>query len=245
MRTGIISKKIGMSEMYNAEGHVIPVTLLTISDCEVIKVLDKKNNGYTALQIGAQNAKVKNVTKPLKGHFARSKVVPKKVSKEFRVTEECVIPVGTKISAEHFVEGQYIDAHSRSIGKGFAGVMKRWNFGGMRASHGVSISHRAHGSTGQNQDPGRVAKGKKMAGHLGDKNVTVQNLQIVLVDKENQLIAVKGAIPGSKNSIVFVTDAVKKALPSSVPYPTYIPVNDKADDICVIDSAQEEAKNES
>jgi large subunit ribosomal protein L3 len=221
MRTGLITRKIGMSVVYSKEGLVVPVTLLKLSDCEVVSIKNKEKNGYDAVEIGFENAKLKNVTKPLKGHFAKNKVTPKKITKEFRVAEDAVMPVGTKLLVQHFVEGQFVDAQATSIGKGFAGAMKRWNFGGMRASHGVSISHRAHGSTGQNQDPGKVAKGKKMAGHMGDKQITVQNLKVVLIDEEEQLIAVKGAIPGSKNSYVVLKDAIKKSLPANAPYPTF------------------------
>jgi len=222
MRTGLIAKKVGMSVVYNKEGVVIPVTLLHVDNCEVVSVKNKEKDGYVSLQLGFEDAKPKNTTKPLKGHFAKSKVKPKKVLKEFRVTEDNLVNAGTKLYAEHFVEGQFVDVQGTSVGKGFAGVMKRWNFGGMRASHGVSITHRAHGSTGQRQDPGRVAKGKKMAGHLGDEKVSIQNLQIVMIDSEDQLIAVKGAVPGSKNSYVFIKDAVKRGLPVNAPYPTFV-----------------------
>ena len=235
MRTGMITKKVGMSVIYNKEGVVIPVTLLRVEDCEVVSTRTSEVNGYTAVQLGYKNAKPKNVTKPLKGHYAKTNVKPKKVMKEFRVSEDCIIEPGTRLEANHFVEGQFVDVQANSIGKGFAGVMKRWNFGGMRASHGVSITHRAHGSTGQRQDPGRVAKGKKMAGHLGDEKVTIQNLKVVFIDADEQLIAVKGAVPGSKGSYVYIQDAVKRALPSNAPYPTFKRVK--------IDESEKDSKN--
>jgi large subunit ribosomal protein L3 len=222
MRTGLIAKKVGMTVVYNKEGVVIPVTLLHVDNCEVVSVKNKEKDGYVSLQLGLSDAKPKNTTKPLQGHFAKNKVKPKMILKEFRVTEDNLVDTGTKLLAQHFVEGQFVDVQGTSVGKGFAGVMKRWNFGGMRASHGVSITHRAHGSTGQRQDPGRVAKGKKMAGHLGDEKVSIQNLQVIKIDTEDQLIAVKGAVPGSKNGYVFIKDAVKRGLPVNAPYPTYV-----------------------
>lgn len=222
MRAGVIAEKVGMSAIFLKSGERVPVTLLKISDCEVVQVKNIEQDGYLAVQVGAKNAKVKNVTKPLKGHFSKYKVEPKSHMKEFRVSNDCLLASGTQITASHFVEGQYIDVQGKSIGKGTAGVMKRYGFAGLRASHGVSISHRSGGSTGQCQDPGRVPKGKKMAGHMGDKFRTTQNLKIVLIDHENNLIAVKGAVPGSKGSYLYVRDSIKKALPSNAPYPTFV-----------------------
>jgi len=219
MRTGLIAKKLGMSRIFEADGTHVPVTVLKVDDLAVVAVKTNEKDGYTAVQLGTGAVKAKNVTKPLKGHFAKAKVAPKKKLAEFRVSEDCLLSVGNELSADHFVAGQYVDVCGTSIGKGFAGVMKRHNFAGLEASHGVSISHRAHGSTGQRQDPGKVFKGKKMAGHLGNERVTVQNLKVVSVDANRGLIMVKGGVPGSENAWVRITDAVKKPATVALPMP--------------------------
>lgn len=236
MRTGLIAKKLGMSRIFAADGAHVPVTVLEVSGLEVVDVRTTERDGYTAVQLGAGSVKTKNVSKPLKGHFAKAKVEPKKKLAEFRVSEDCLLSVGDKLSVEHFVPGQFVDVCGTSIGKGFAGVMKRHNFAGLEASHGVSISHRAHGSTGQRQDPGKVFKGKKMAGHMGDERVTVQNLKVVAVDADKGLIMVKGGVPGSEKGWVYVTDAVKKVSSVQLPMPAGLlkkvdePVAVKADE---------------
>lgn len=222
VRTGLIAKKIGMSTIYQEDGSVVPVTLLEIEDQYVTAVRTKEKDGYNAVQISCGDIKVKNVTKPLKGHFEKAKVVPRRKSVEFVVSEDAILELGSKIMPDHFVRGQFIDVTGITIGKGFAGVMARWNFRGLEATHGVSISHRSHGSTGQCQDPGKVFKGKKMAGHLGESRVTIQNLQIFDVDLENSLLIVKGAVPGNSGSYVLVKDAVKKKTSVSLPYPASI-----------------------
>jgi len=218
MRTGLIAKKLGMSRIFEANGVHVPVTVLSVDNLMVVDVKTQERDGYTAVQLGTGVVKAKNVSKALKGHFAKANVEPKKKLGEFRVSEDCQLSIGNELSVEHFVPGQYVDVCSTSIGKGFAGVMKRHNFAGMEASHGVSLTHRSHGSTGQRQDPGRVFKGKKMAGHMGNERVTVQNLKVVAVDVNRGLIMVKGAVPGSENAWVRVTDAVKR--PSTVVLPT-------------------------
>ena len=197
----------------------VPVTVLSVDGLQVVNVKTAEKDGYNAVQLGTGAIKAKNVTKPMKGYFAKAKVEPKKKLSEFRVSEDCLLSVGDELSVEHFVAGQYVDVCATSIGKGFAGVMKRHNFAGLEASHGVSISHRSHGSTGQRQDPGKVFKGKKMAGHLGAERVTVQNLKVVAIDAVRGLIMVKGGVPGSENTWVRVTDAVKKPANASVPMP--------------------------
>ncbi len=222
MRTGIIAKKIGMTRIFADNGEHIPVSVLQVQDCQVVAVKTLEKDGYTAVQLGSGKAKVKNVTKPLRGHFAKTKVEPKMTLKEFRVSQDCLLEAGSMLTAAHFVKGQMVDVAGTSIGKGFAGVMKRWNFRGLEASHGVSVSHRSHGSTGQCQDPGRVFKGKKMAGHLGDESITVQNLEIVEIDEAKGLIMIRGGVPGAKNGWVFVKDAVKCKLPENAPLPAGI-----------------------
>ena len=219
MRTGLIAKKLGMSRIFEADGTHVPVTVLSVENLQVVDVRTQERDGYTAVQLGTGAVKAKNVSKALKGHFAKAKVEPKKKLGEFRVSEDCLLKVGDELSADHFVAGQYVDVCSTSIGKGFAGVMKRHNFAGLEASHGVSISHRAHGSTGQRQDPGKVFKGKKMAGHMGDERVTVQNLRVVAVDGAKGLIMVKGGVPGGENAWVRVTDALKKSAKVQLPLP--------------------------
>lgn len=222
MRSGLIAQKVGMTRVFTPEGVHVPVTVLKVEGNQVVAHRTEENDGYTAIQIGFDDAKVKNVTKPLRGHFAKANVEPKKKLVEFRVEADGLVAVGSELSADHFVAGQYVDVTGTSIGKGFAGAMKRHNFRGLEATHGVSISHRSHGSTGQCQDPGRVFKGKKMAGHLGAERVTTQNLTIVSVDAERGLLLVKGSVPGSKGGYVLVRDAVKKAAPEGVPFPAAV-----------------------
>jgi len=219
MRTGLIAEKVGMTRIFDAEGTHVPVTVLKVDHCQVVQVRTAERDGYTAVQLGVGKAKVKNVTKPMRGHFAKAKVEPKRKLVEFRVSADALVEVGAELSAAHFLSGQFVDVTGTSIGKGFAGVMKRHNFGGLRASHGVSVSHRSHGSTGNRQDPGRTFPGKKMAGHLGDVRVTTQNLKIVSVDAERGLIMVKGAVPGADGGYVLVSDAKKRAAPKDVPFP--------------------------
>ena len=236
MRTGIIAKKLGMSRIFEADGTHVPVTVLSVDGLKVVDVRTMERDGYTAVQLGTGAVKVKNVSKALKGHFAKANVEPKKKLGEFRVSEDCLLSVGDELSVEHFVVGQYVDVCSTSIGKGFAGVMKRHNFAGLEASHGVSISHRSHGSTGQRQDPGKVFKGKKMAGHMGDERVTVQNLRVVAIDAEKGLIMVKGGVPGAENAWVRVTDALKKTAKVQLPMPAGLkkvdePVAVKAEEV--------------
>ncbi|GBR19955.1 50S ribosomal protein L3 [Gluconobacter japonicus] len=222
MRTGLIAKKLGMTRLFKEDGTHVPVTVLHLDEVQVVDARTNERDGYTAVQLGLGNAKVKNVTKANRGHFARTKVEPKNTLVEFRVAEDALLEAGTKLSANHFVVGQKVDVTGQSKGKGFAGVMKRHNFAGLEASHGVSISHRSHGSTGQRQDPGKVFKGKKMAGHMGDVRVTTLNLEVAAVDEERNLIMVRGAIPGAKNSVVLIRDAIKKARHADAPYPAAV-----------------------
>jgi large subunit ribosomal protein L3 len=219
MRTGLIAQKLGMSRLFSEDGEHIPVTVLQMDEVRVVDVKTMEKNGYTAVQLGYGKAKVKNVSKALRGHFARAKVEPSKKLVEFRVDEKNLLEIGQELAANHFVDGQFVDVTGTSVGKGFAGAMKRWNFAGMEASHGVSISHRAHGSTGQRQDPGKVFKGKKMAGHMGARRVTKQNLEIVKTDVDQGLIFVRGSLPGSADGYVLVKDAVKRAIPAEAPKP--------------------------
>ena len=219
MRSGVIAQKMGMTRVFTETGEHVPVTVLRLGNCQVVAHRTKDKNGYVALQLGAGSRKVKNVIKAERGHFAVAKVEPKRKVAEFRVSEDGVIPVGAEITADHFVVGQFVDVTGTSIGKGFAGPMKRWNFGGLRASHGVSISHRSHGSTGGRQDPGKTFKNKKMAGHLGVDRVTTLNLKVVQTDVARGLILVEGAVPGAKGGWITVRDAVKKALPKEAPQP--------------------------
>ena len=219
MRSGIIAKKVGMTRLFMEDGKQIPVTVLHLDNLQVVAQRTADKDGYTAVQLGAGAAKAKRTSKAMRGHYAAAKVEPKRKLAEFRVSEDGLIDVGAEISAEHFLEGQKVDVSGTSIGKGFAGAMKRHNFGGLRASHGVSISHRSHGSTGQCQDPGKVFKGKKMAGHMGAARVTTQNLQVVRTDADRGLIMVKGAVPGSKGGWVTVKDAVKKPFPENAILP--------------------------
>ena len=219
MRSGVIAQKVGMSRVFTETGEHVPVTVLRLNNCQVIGHRTKDKNGYVALQLGSGTRKVKNVTKAERGHFAVAKVEPKRRVAEFRVAEGELIPVGAEITADHFVVGQFVDVTGTSIGKGFAGGMKRWNFHGLRASHGVSISHRSIGSTGGRQDPGKTFKNKKMPGHMGVDRVTTLNLKVVQTDVERGLILVEGAVPGAKGGWIMVRDAVKKKLPGDVPMP--------------------------
>ncbi|MGJ8623884.1 MAG: 50S ribosomal protein L3 [Yoonia sp.] len=219
LRTGLIAKKVGMTRLFMEDGKQIPVTVLALENLQVVAQRTPETNGYTAVQLGAGNAKAKRTSKAMRGHFAAAKVEPKRKVAEFRVAPENMINVGETLTANHYFEGQYVDVCGTSIGKGFAGAMKRHNFGGLRATHGVSVSHRSHGSTGQCQDPGKVFKGKKMAGHMGSARVTTQNLQVVKTDADRGVIMVKGAVPGSKGGWVTIKDAVKKPTPENVIYP--------------------------
>ena len=219
MRTGVIAKKVGMTRLFQEDGRHVPVTVLALEVNQVVSVRTAERDGYVALQIGAGEAKQKNVAKPQREHFAKAQVPLKARLVEFRVADDAVLEVGSTIAASHFVPGQLVDVAGHTQGKGFAGAMKRWGFGGMRATHGVSISHRAHGSTGNRQDPGRVFKNKKMAGHMGDRERTQQNLEIVRVDDERGLIFVKGSVPGSKNTWLTVSDSVKVSRHADAPYP--------------------------
>jgi large subunit ribosomal protein L3 len=222
MRTGVIAKKMGMTRLFQDDGRHVPVTVLALEGCQVIGQRTEETDGYTALQVGAGTAKAKNVAKPQRVAFGKAEVEPKAKVIEFRVEADGLVDVGTEISADHFVPGQMVDVSGVTQGKGFAGAMKRWGFGGMRATHGVSISHRAHGSTGNRQDPGRVFKNKKMAGHMGARNRTQQNLEIVRTDAERGLLFVKGSVPGSKGSWLFVRDAVKLDRHADAPFPTAV-----------------------
>lgn len=219
MRTGLIAKKLGMTRLFKEDGTHVPVTVLYLDEVQVVDARTNDRDGYTALQLGYGKAKVKNVTKPNRGHFARVKVEPKQKLVEFRVSEDALVEAGSRLTAAHFVVGQKVDVTGTSKGKGFAGGMKRWNFRGLEATHGVSISHRSHGSTGNRQDPGRTFKNKKMAGHLGAERVTTQNLEVAAVDVEKNLIMIKGAVPGAKNGFVLLRDAIKKARHADAPFP--------------------------
>lgn len=219
MRTGLIAQKLGMTRVFDATGKHVPVTILKVDNCQVVAVQTKEKNGYSAVQLGAGSRRTSNVAKPQRGHFAKAKVEPKAKVAEFRVSEENLLEVGAELSVEHFVPGQFVDVSGVTIGKGYQGVMKRWNFAGLRATHGVSVSHRSPGSTGQRQSPGRVFKNKKMAGQMGNRNRTMPNLRVVEVVPEQGLILVEGAVIGHKNSWVLVKDAVKKTLPKEAPKP--------------------------
>lgn len=219
LRSGIIAKKIGMTRLFLDDGKQVPVTVLQLDKLQVVAQRTSDKHGYTAVQLGAGTAKAKRTSKAMRGHFAVAKVEPKRKVAEFRVDPDNLIGVGEEITADHYFAGQFVDVCGTSIGKGFAGAMKRHNFGGLRATHGVSISHRSHGSTGQCQDPGKVFKGKKMAGHMGAVRVTTQNLQVVKTDADRGLIMIKGAVPGAKGGWVTVKDAVKKPFPDNAPLP--------------------------
>ncbi|WP_416355763.1 50S ribosomal protein L3 [Aureimonas phyllosphaerae] len=219
MRSGLIAQKVGMTRIYNDAGEHVPVTVLKVENLQVVGQRTQDKNGYTAVQLGVGTAKVKNTSKAMRGVFAQAAVEPKRKMAEFRVSDDNLIDVGAEITADHFVAGQLVDVTGTSIGKGFAGVMKRHNFGGLRATHGVSVSHRSHGSTGQRQDPGKVFKNKKMAGHMGQTRVTTQNLEVVRTDAEKGLLLIRGAVPGSKGGWILVRDAVKAKLPENAPKP--------------------------
>ncbi|HEU4838871.1 MAG TPA: 50S ribosomal protein L3 [Micavibrio sp.] len=219
MRTGVIARKEGMTRIFTADGQQVPVTVLKIDNCQVVGVREKDKHGYVAVQLGAGNAKVNRTSKAMRGVFAASKVEPKQKMAEFRLEDAAGLEVGAEISAAHYVEGQFVDVQGITVGKGFAGSMKRWNFSGHRASHGNSVTHRAHGSTGQRQDPGKVFKGKKMAGHLGTETVTTQNLVVAGIDLEDNLVLIKGSVPGPDNAWVIITDAVKKPAHKDAPVP--------------------------
>ena len=241
MRTGVIAQKMGMMRLFSENGQHLPVTVLQMKGCQVVAQKTEETDGYTALQLGAGERKPKNVTKPLRGHFAKAKVTPRQRVAEFRIDPENMVEVGAEISADHFVSGQRIDVTGTSIGKGFSGAMKRHNFGGLRASHGVSISHRSHGSTGQCQDPGRVFKGKKMAGQYGNKQITTLNLEVVKTDEERGLLFIKGAVPGPKSAWVLVRDAVKRPY-ADLPMPAKLYETPSAD--APAEAAAEEAAPE-
>ena len=228
MRSGIIAKKLGMTRLFMDDGKQIPVTVLQLDGLQVVSQRTADKHGYSAVQLGTGTIKAKRVSQAMRGHFAVAQVEPKRTVAEFRVAPENLIEVGAEITAEHYAAGQFVDVSGTSIGKGFAGAMKRHNFKGLRASHGVSVSHRSHGSTGQCQGPGKVFKGKKMAGHMGAAKVTTQNLQVVKTDLDRGLIMIKGAVPGSKGGWVTVKDAVKKPLPDGVPFPAAIKVAEAA-----------------
>ena len=241
LRSGVIAKKLGMTRLFMEDGRQIPVTVLQMDGCQVVAQRTADRDGYTAVQLGVGNVKAKNVSQPMRGHFAVAKVEPKRKLAEFRVSEDNMIGVGEEITADHYFAGQYVDVAGTSIGKGFAGAMKRHNFGGLRASHGVSVSHRSHGSTGQCQDPGKVFKGKKMAGHMGSARVTTQNLEVIKTDSDRGLIMVKGAVPGSKGGWVTIKDAVKKPLPENVILPAALK---SAEEQAAIEAAEAEAATE-
>jgi large subunit ribosomal protein L3 len=219
MRTGLLAQKLGMTRIFTDDGNHIPVSVLKIENCQVIAVRTQEKDGYTAVQLGVGIAKTKNVSKPQRGHFAKAKVEPKARLAEFRVSEDALLEVGAEITAAHFVAGQYVDVVGISIGKGFAGAMKRHNFAGLRASHGVSVSHRSHGSTGQRQSPGKMFKNKKMAGHLGAERVTTQSLEVMAADAERGVLMIKGSVPGSPGGFVLVKDAAKRRAPEGLPFP--------------------------
>lgn len=219
MRTGLLAKKLGMTRIFKDDGTHVPVTVLHIDALQVVAARTEEKDGYTAVQLGWGKAKVKNVSQPNKGHFAKAKVEPKAKLAEFRVDADALLEPGATLSAAHFVVGQIVDVSGTTKGKGFAGAMKRWNFSGLEASHGVSVSHRSHGSTGNRQDPGKTFKNKKMAGHLGAERITTQNLEVALVDAEKGLLMIKGAVPGAKGGYVLVRDAVKKTRHAEAPFP--------------------------
>jgi large subunit ribosomal protein L3 len=222
MRTGVIAKKMGMTRLFQEDGRHVPVTVLALENVQVVSRKEADRDGYVAVQLGAGTAKAKNLSKPERGHFGKGEVEPKARVAEFRVAEDALLDVGAELTADHYVAGQYVDIQGVTQGKGFAGGMKRWGFGGLRATHGVSVSHRSLGSTGQRQDPGRVFKNKKMAGHMGAKNRTQQNLEIVRTDAERGLLFVKGSVPGHKGGWLLVKDSVKVARPEAAPYPAGI-----------------------
>jgi len=231
MRTGVIAKKVGMTRLFQADGRHVPVTVLQLDDVQVVGRREADRDGYTAVQLGAGKAKAKNVAKPQRAAFGKAEVEPKARVAEFRVAEDALLDVGAHISADHFVPGQLVDVSGVTQGKGFAGAMKRWGFKGLRATHGVSVSHRAHGSTGQRQDPGKVFKNKKMAGHMGSRSRTQQNLEVVRTDPIRGLLFIKGSVPGHKGSWLTVSDAIKLPRPDAAPYPAGILEQLKVDEV--------------
>ena len=240
MRSGVIAKKLGMTRLFMEDGKQVPVTVLQLDGLQVVAQRTAERDGYTAVQLGAGAAKAKRVSAGMRGHFAKASVAPKRKLAEFRVSPDCLIDVGAEISADHYLPGQFVDIAGTTIGKGFQGVMKRHNFGGLRASHGVSISHRSHGSTGQCQDPGKVFKGKKMAGHMGAVRVTTQNLQVVRTDADRGLIMVKGAVPGTKGGWVTIKDAVKKPVPEQAVRPAAL----RAKAAAAVEASEGDTNNE-
>jgi large subunit ribosomal protein L3 len=239
MRTGMIAQKVGMTRVFDDQGEHIPVTVLKVDGCEVVSVKTEEKHGYNAVQLGVGKAKVKNVSKPVRGHYAKAKVEPKKKLAEFRVSADALLDVGAEITVEHFVQGQHVDVVGTTIGKGFAGAMKRHNFRGLEATHGVSISHRSHGSTGHSQNPGKVFKGKKMAGHMGDSRVTVQNLKVVSTDPDRGLILLYGNVPGADGGFVLVSDAVKRKMPDGLPFPAALRGTGQAAEAATADAPAE------
>lgn len=251
MRTGVIARKEGMTRIFTADGKQVPVTVLKIDNCQVLGIREKDKHGYVAVQLGAGNAKVNRTSKAMRGVFAAAKIEPKQKMAEFRIEDAAGFEIGAEISASHFVEGQYVDVQGTTIGKGFAGSMKRWNFSGHRASHGNSVTHRSHGSTGQRQDPGKVFKGKKMAGHLGVETVTTQNLVVAGVDLEDNLVLIQGSVPGPDNGWVLITDAVKMPAHKDAPVPAGLKqsakpakAEAKAEEAPAAEAPAEEAKGE-
>ncbi len=236
MRVGVIARKVGMSAVFDQNGNRTPVTILKIDNCQIVGHKTLERDGYIAVRVGAGDIAVQKLGKSRAGVFAKNNIDPKRKIVEFRVLNDSLVDIGTEIKADHYVANQFIDVSGVSIGKGFAGVMKRHNFGGLRASHGVSVSHRSHGSTGQRQDPGKVFKNKKMAGHMGDTNITVQNLRVVATDLENNFLIVKGAIPGCKNAYVIVNDAQKRALPAEAPYPCRKQIISSQEDVAPVEN---------
>ena len=246
MRTGLIARKLGMTRLFAEDGRHIPVTVLQVENCQVVAQRTVEKDGYSAMQVGVGAPKVKNMTKAMRGHFAKAKVEPKARLGEFRVDADHLQEVGTEITVDHFIPGQFVDVSGTTIGKGFAGAMKRYGFKGLRASHGVSVNHRSLGSTGQCQDPGKVFKGKKMAGHMGDRRVTTQNLEVVATDRARGLVMIKGAVPGSKGNYVEVRDALKKPLPEPAaeePAAEQTPVEDAGSEEAPAKGAEGEAKD--
>ena len=245
MRTGVIAKKLGMTRLFDQAGTHTPVTVLSLEGCQVVAQRTEERDGYVALQLGAGAKKAKNTTKAERGHFAKSLVEPKRCVAEFRVSADNLIEVGAELTADHFAPGQKVDVAGVTVGKGFAGAIKRWNFGGMRATHGVSVSHRAHGSTGQRQDPGKVFKGKKMAGHMGQDRVTTLNLTVFKVDVERGLILIKGAVPGTEGTFVKIRDAVKSAPPADLPRPgAFKAAGGSQTPVETVDASQDESGGE-
>ncbi len=248
MRTGVIARKEGMTRIFSEDGRQVPVTVLKIDNCQVVGVRSEEKHGYTAVQLGAGDAKVNRTSKAMRGVFGAAKVEPKQKMAEFRVDVANILEVGAEISAEHYVAGQFVDVQGITVGKGFAGAMKRWNFAGHRASHGNSVTHRSHGSTGQRQDPGKVFKGKKMAGHLGAETVTTQNLVVAGIDLEDNLVLIKGSVPGPDNGWVLITDAVKMPANKDAPVPAGLKQSAKsakaAEAPVAAEAPAEEAKGE-